>query len=68
MRIFRPVAATHAAEALETLAGGVELVAAVITDFDLGDDRKHALLESGKAGVRNYFAWFDAPGSNPVNR
>ena len=38
------------------------------TDFDLGDDRKHALLESGKAGVRNYFAWFDTPGSNPVNR
>jgi NTE family protein len=29
------------------------------TDFDLGDGKKQALLESGKSGTEKYFEWFD---------
>jgi NTE family protein len=29
------------------------------TDFDLGDGKKQALVESGKAGTEKYFEWFD---------
>ncbi len=29
------------------------------TDFDLTDERKAALVESGDKGVKDYFAWYD---------
>lgn len=29
------------------------------TDFDLSDRMKKALVESGRSGVRKYFAWYD---------
>jgi DNA-binding NtrC family response regulator len=49
---FQPVAAAHAAEALDALAGGLDGVVAVITDFDLGDGRTgvgetRALIDAG---------------------
>lgn len=39
------------------------------TDFDLGPERKQALVESGREGVRTYFDWYDAatPGNLPNN-
>jgi len=36
------------------------------TDFDLTDERKKALAESGEAGTRKYFAWFEDTGSDPA--
>lgn len=36
------------------------------TEFDLSDDKKEALLDSGKKSTRNYFEWFDK--ENPVNK
>ncbi len=29
------------------------------TDFDLSDERKHALVQSGEDGVTTYFNWYD---------
>jgi len=29
------------------------------TDFDIDDEKKHALIESGRKGVREYFKWYD---------
>lgn len=29
------------------------------TDFDLSDERKNALVQSGSDGVKDYFKWFD---------
>ncbi|MGA1796145.1 MAG: patatin-like phospholipase family protein [bacterium] len=36
------------------------------TDFDLAEDKKNRLVESGRNGVEKYFEWFDA--SNPANK
>ncbi len=38
------------------------------TDFDLSDDRKNALVESGRVNTEKYFAWYDNPASSPANR
>ncbi len=38
------------------------------TDFDLSDERKAALAESGKTHTEKYFAWYDDPTSQPANR
>lgn len=37
------------------------------TEFDLGDDRKAALIRSGRDSAQTYFKWYDnAPGSEQV--
>lgn len=36
------------------------------TDFDLSDEKKKKLVESGRKGVLDYFKWFDE--NNSVNR
>jgi NTE family protein len=38
------------------------------TDFDLSDERKAALAESGRAHTEEYFAWYDNPKNQPANR
>lgn len=38
------------------------------TDFNLSDDEKKALEESGKNGATEYFKWFDDPTNQPFNR
>jgi NTE family protein len=38
------------------------------TDFALGDERKAALVQSGRTHTERYFAWFDDPKSRPANR
>ncbi len=38
------------------------------TDFDLSDDKKNALVESGRVNTEKYFAWYDNPASSPANR
>ncbi len=38
------------------------------TDFDLSDERKSALAESGRIHTEKYFAWYDDPGHQPANR
>lgn len=36
--------------------------------FDLRDDKKKELEESGRAGALDYFKWFDNPSNQPANR
>lgn len=38
------------------------------TDFDLSDDRKTDLLNSGRDGIDAYFRWYDDPRNQPANR
>lgn len=38
------------------------------TDFDLNDEKKRALLESGIACAETYFRWFEDPAEAPANR
>lgn len=38
------------------------------TDFDLSDEKKTQLADSGRAGAREYFDWYDNPANKPVNR
>jgi NTE family protein len=38
------------------------------TDFDLGDDKKKALVTSGRENTEKYFAWYDDPANRPANR
>lgn len=38
------------------------------TDFDLDDERKNTLLESGRTHTKKYFEWYDNPASQPANR
>jgi NTE family protein len=38
------------------------------TDFDLSDERKVALVASGRLNTEKYFAWYDDPASRPANR
>ena len=38
------------------------------TEFDLSDDKKTALVGSGRVNTEKYFAWYDTPASAPVNR
>ncbi len=38
------------------------------TDFDIDEATKNRLRQSGKAGAKQYFDWFDKPGSKPFNR
>jgi len=38
------------------------------TDFDLSDEKKKALLQSGIDCAETYFRWFEDPAEKPVNR
>jgi NTE family protein len=38
------------------------------TDFDLSEEKKTELMESGKKNTELYFKWYDDPKSKPVNR
>jgi len=38
------------------------------TDFDLSDETKQKLVDSGVDGVEAYFKWYDDPKKSPVNR
>jgi NTE family protein len=38
------------------------------TDFDLSDERKQALIDSGEQHTARYFTWYDDPNQRPVNR
>ena len=38
------------------------------TDFDLPDEKKDALVESGRRGVENYFKWYDKAGAGTANK
>ncbi|MEA5113926.1 MAG: patatin-like phospholipase family protein [Geobacteraceae bacterium] len=38
------------------------------TDFDLSDERKTQLVQSGRTGALKYFEWYDNPANKPVNR
>ena len=38
------------------------------TDFDLPDDKKKELEDSGRKGALDYFDWYDSAESNPVNQ
>jgi NTE family protein len=38
------------------------------TDFDLSDERKAALAESGRTHTEEYFTWYDDPANQPANR
>jgi len=38
------------------------------TDFNIADDIKNQLENSGKKGAEEYFKWFDNPVSQPANR
>ena len=38
------------------------------TDFDLADEKKEALADSGRKHTQKYFDWYDNPRSKPVNR
>ncbi len=46
----------------------VDTLGVKTTDFDLSDQTKQALVESGSAGAKKYFEWYDAPASKPANR
>ena len=37
-------------------------------DFDLSDEKKKALVQSGINGAEDYFQWFENPQERPVNR
>ncbi len=38
------------------------------TDFDLTDEKKEALSDSGRKNTQKYFDWYDNPKNKPVNR
>jgi NTE family protein len=38
------------------------------TDFDLTEEKKQKLMDSGKTNTQLYFKWYDDPKSKPVNR
>jgi NTE family protein len=38
------------------------------TDFDLSNEQKEALVESGRINTEKYFAWYDNPKMRPANR
>jgi len=38
------------------------------TDFDLSDDKKEKLIQSGISGAEDYFQWFEDTQEKPVNR
>lgn len=38
------------------------------TDFGLSDERKAALVDSGRTHTERYFAWYDDPKNRPANR
>lgn len=37
-------------------------------DFDLSDEKKEKLRESGRKGVEKYFEWFDDSNNSPINK
>lgn len=38
------------------------------TDFDISDQKKMDLIQSGRDGCTKYFDWYDNPANAPVNR
>ncbi|MBT8366820.1 MAG: hypothetical protein KJP23_19185 [Deltaproteobacteria bacterium] len=38
------------------------------TDFDLSDQKKNELLQSGINGAESYFQWFEDPQEKPANK
>ena len=38
------------------------------TDFDLSDDKKEALVTSGRTSTQKYLDWYDNPANRPANR
>lgn len=38
------------------------------TDFNLSNETKQKLVDSGRSGVTSYFTWYDNPQSKPANR
>jgi len=46
----------------------IDTLGAGTTDFDIGDPKKKALVESGKTNTRKYFEWYDDVKNKPVNR
>jgi NTE family protein len=38
------------------------------TDFDLNDDKKDALVASGRTNTQKYLEWYDNPANQPANR
>jgi NTE family protein len=46
----------------------IDTVGVRTTDFDLSDDMKEALAESGRSCAEKYFAWYEDPASRPANR
>ena len=38
------------------------------TEFDIKDETKQALVDSGIAGTKKYFQWYDDPANKPINR
>ncbi len=45
----------------------IDASAANTTEFDLSDEKKNALAEAGRVGVKEYFQWYDNS-SEPVNK
>jgi len=46
----------------------IDAVGVSATDFDLDDETKSKLVDSGRAGATKYFEWFDDENERPVNR
>lgn len=46
----------------------VDTLGVKTTEFNLTAEKKNALIESGRTGVKKYFEWYDDPASHPVNR
>lgn len=46
----------------------IDTLAVGFTDFDITEDKKEALVKSGREHTRSYFKWYDDPSSSPANR
>ncbi len=46
----------------------IDTIGVSTTDFNLSDEKKKALEESGRRGAEEYFKWYDDPANKPVNR
>ena len=39
-----------------------------IVDFDISEEKKNELIESGRKAMRDYLTWYKDPASNPINK
>lgn len=46
----------------------IDTIGVRTTDFDLSDEKKEALVKSGKENTEKYFAWYDDPANKALNR